>query len=111
MQIGKQHQAASMYTNKIEKVILRVVIETMNDLIVGDMHMRPRLRLIDELISGEPFLAVTNATVYDKSGKQRYSTRFLSINRDFVIFVSPWNDMEENPLLGHETSQAEPLIR
>jgi len=107
MELHKQHQVASMYTNKIEKVGIKVVIETVNDLIVGEMHLRPRLRLIDELISGDPFLAVTDAIVYDKSGKSRYSTRFLSINRDFVIFISPWEDMENKP--GEELSEAQAL--
>lgn len=111
MELHKGHQVASMYTNKISKVSLRVVIETMNDLIVGNMHLRPRLRLIDELISGEPFLAVTDAVVYDKSGKVRYNTRFLSINRDFVIFVAPWEDMENKPGEEWEQAQALPFSR
>ena len=109
--MDRQHQVTAMFSNKIDKVATRVVVETSNDLIVGDMHMRPRLRLIDELISGEQFLAITNAIVYDKSGRPRFSTRFLSINRDFVIFVAPWEDVDRKPPTNQLEIPALPLNR
>ena len=60
---------------------------------LGDFHYRPRLRLIDELISGDQYLAITDATVYDKSGRVRFRSNFLSVNRDHIVLIIPWEEM------------------
>jgi hypothetical protein len=91
----KNPQVAVSFSDKIEKVTTRVVVQTVNNVIIGDFYHRPRIRLIDELISGEEFLAISNAVVYDKSGKMLFRTRFLSINRDHIVLFIPWNDMEK----------------
>jgi hypothetical protein len=90
---GRNSQTAAAFSDKIEKVAKRVVLQTLNDVILGDFHYRPRLRLIDELISGDQYLAITNATVYDKSGKVRFRSNFLSVNRDHVVLIIPWEEM------------------
>jgi hypothetical protein len=89
------HQVTAAFSDNIQKVTTKAVIQTLSDVIIGDLHLRPRLRLIDELISGEQYLAVTNAVVYDKSGRVRFSTRFLTINREHIILVIPWEEMDE----------------
>ena len=91
---GNHHQVTAAFSDKIQKVTSKAVIQTVSDVIIGDLHLRPRLRLIDELITGEQYLAVTNAVVYDKTGKVRFSTRFLAINREHVVLVIPWDEME-----------------
>lgn len=88
------HQVTAAFSDNIQKVTTKVVIQTMSDVIIGDLHLRPRLRLIDELISGEQYLAVTNAVVYDKSGRVRFNTRFLTINREHIVLVIPWEDID-----------------
>jgi hypothetical protein len=90
---GRNSQTATAFSDKIEKVAKRVVLQTLNDVILGDFHYRPRLRLIDELISGDQYLAITNATVYDKSGRVRFRSNFLSVNRDHVVLIIPWEEM------------------
>jgi hypothetical protein len=89
----KNPQSVTAFSDKIEKVAKRVVLQTLNDVILGDFHYRPRLRLIDELLSGDQYLAITNAVVYDKSGKVRFRANFLSVNRDHIVMIIPWEEM------------------
>ena len=58
---GRNSQTATAFSDKIEKVAKRVVLQTLNDVILGDFHYRPRLRLIDELISGDQYLESATA--------------------------------------------------
>lgn len=90
---GRNIQTAAAFSDKIEKVAKKVVLQTLNDVILGDFHYRPRLRLIDELISGDQYLAITDATVYDKSGRVRFRSNFLSVNRDHIVLIIPWEEM------------------
>jgi hypothetical protein len=89
----KNSQAATAFSDKIEKVAKRVVLQTLDDVILGDFHYRPRLRLIDEMISGDQYLAITNAVVYDKAGRVRFRSKFLSVNRDHIVLIIPWDEM------------------
>jgi hypothetical protein len=98
------HQVTAAFSNNIQKVTTKAVIQTMSDVIIGDLHLRPRLRLIDELISGDQYLAVTNAVVYDKSGRVRFKTSFLTINREHIVLVIPWEDID----VKHDTGKLGP---
>lgn len=89
----RNSQTVTAFSDKIEKVAKRVVLQTLHDVILGDFHYRPRLRLIDELLTGDQYLAITNAVVYDKSGKVRFRSNFLSINRDHIVMIIPWEEM------------------
>ena len=80
--------------NKIEKIPTKVVIHTLSDVIIGTFHKRPRLRLIDDLITSEPYLAITDAVIYDKSGRVRLRTRFLTVKSEHVVMITPWDDIE-----------------
>jgi hypothetical protein len=90
---GRNSQPVTAFSDKIEKVAKRVVLQTSNEVILGDFHYRPRLRLIDELLSGDQYLAITNAIVYDKLGRVRFRSNFLSVNRDHIVLIIPWEEM------------------
>ena len=90
----KSQELIDAFTKNIEKIPLKVVIHTDSETIIGEFHSRPNLRLIDEIINGEQYLAITNAEVYDKSSKARLNTKFLVLNRDQVELLIPWDDIE-----------------
>lgn len=92
-QINKS-QLAATFSDRVEKVSKRVVIETLNEVILGEFHHRPHMRLIDEMISGEQYMAITNAVIYDRNGKVRFRTKFLSLNCDHIVLIIPWEEME-----------------
>ena len=91
---AKSQELIAAFTQNIEKVAVKAVIHTHSAVIVGEIHARPSLRLIDEIINGDQYLAITNADVYDKSSKARLTTRFLILNRERIEMLIPWEDIE-----------------
>jgi hypothetical protein len=83
----------NFYTDKIRKVAVSVVIQTTNGFISGDVYTRPMNRVIDELSLSDQFLAVTDAVVYDDSKNVRFRAKFLTINREHIVYVIPRDDL------------------
>jgi hypothetical protein len=83
--------------DKLEKISLRVVIHTMDFVIIGDIYIRPRNRLIDELIGGDEFFAITDAEVYEKPNNTRLRTKFLVLNKEHIVMAIPFDEMERKP--------------
>ena len=81
------------YSQKIEKEAVEVVIKTKGDFIFGFLHIRPIVRIIDDLLNAEKFVAVTNATIYDSQGKVLFQTNFMALNRDDVTYVIPRSEI------------------
>ena len=90
----RQQQVVKLFSDKIHKEIVPVVIQSRNDVILGNVHIRPALRMLDELINSEQFLAVTDATVYDRSGVAKFRTKFMTVNKEHVVFIIPRDEME-----------------
>jgi uncharacterized protein YcfJ len=65
------------YTSIISKDTVKTRIQTTAQIIEGDVHVRRQCRLKDELVNGEPFLAVTDAYVFDNSGEALFHTGFI----------------------------------
>ena len=84
------------YTNIISKSPTPVVIQTEQFRVKGNVHVRSGYRLKDEINEPEPFVAVTDAIVYDLNGFVLYKTGFLAISRDQIIWIIP----EKEILLG-----------
>jgi len=90
-------EKGKIFTNVVTKKPVRVIIQTTTHRIEGNIHVRPDLRLIDALKSDEPFLAVTEATVYSgASDEMLYETKFVSINQQHVIWVLPVDELMQN---------------
>jgi hypothetical protein len=79
------------FTPRVTKESVATVIRTTDHLIVGQIYVRPDHRLKDELNStSEPYLAITDAKVYDQLGQmQIFETSFLIVAASHVIFISP----------------------
>jgi hypothetical protein len=92
----KSQELIAAFTQNIEKIPIKVVIHTSSAVIVGEFHARPNLRLMDEIINGDQFVAITNANVYDKSSKSRMNTKFLVLNREQIDLLIPWEDIERS---------------
>jgi hypothetical protein len=90
---------------KVEKSPTGVVIFTECHRIEGKIHVFPGCRLTDFMNAntGQPFLPVTEATVYPISGETPiYKPDFLNVNRNHIISIIP----ERTPA---EPSVGEPL--
>jgi hypothetical protein len=83
------------FTNVISKVAVRARIQTTCQLIDGDVYIRDEYRLKDELDLDEPFLAVTDASVFSPDNHLLFHTEFLAVRRDQVIWVTTTDDIEK----------------
>jgi hypothetical protein len=65
-----------------------VIIQTMHNRIVGNLHTRENERIKDALNSTEPFIALTQVKIFDTDGaRQLNQSDFLAINRANIIWV------------------------
>lgn len=81
------------FSDKIQKIPVNVVIKAGDSIIIGDIHIRPQNRIMDELSFGDQYLAVTDAVIYDASGKARFKTKFMSLNSSTIVYVIPKEEL------------------
>jgi hypothetical protein len=81
------------FTDVINKEALAARIQTTTQMIEGKIHVRPAIRLKDELSSEEPILAVTDAVVFDSSMKELFRTQFLALRRDQIVWITTLDDI------------------
>ncbi len=84
-----------IFTNIIAKRPIRVIVQTEKFRIHGQMHITPSERLKDELNGSDQFVAITDATVYDGAGNISYRSNFLTLNRDFIVWIIPEEEVVE----------------
>jgi RecJ-like exonuclease len=80
------------YTNVIQKVPVPAMVQTTNNLIRGLIHVRQDERLKDELEGNEQFIAVTDVSVCDASGKVIFSGPFIAVQKDQIVWVMPLSE-------------------
>jgi hypothetical protein len=88
-------EKGKFFTNVIAKEAVSAKIQTSTHFIEGEIHVRPGTRVKDELDVNEPFLAVTNARVYQSSGELLFETKFIAIHRDQIVWVTTFKDIAE----------------
>jgi hypothetical protein len=82
-----------IFTNIISKRPVQSVVQTEKQQIIGKIHVTPSERLKDELNGSEQFIAITDAVIYDLDGVELYRCNFLTLNRNYVIWVIPEEDL------------------
>ena len=82
-------EKGKIFTDVITKEPVKVILQTTNHLIKGELHIRINQRLKDELDNSNPFLAITNATISDLNGQVLYQTNFMAVNRTHIIWLIP----------------------
>ena len=70
---------------------IEALIRTVDQLIVGRLHSEPGKRLKDELNhSSTRFIAITDARVYDASGRELlYQTDVVLVANGHIVSVTP----------------------
>ena len=88
------------YTNVISKVPVLVEIRLANgDWIMGNLHVKPAIRLKDEINHEDKFLAITVAKVNHGQGYQTHVYQILLVNSDQIAWINP---IQENTRDGTE---------
>jgi len=86
------------YTDIVKKMPVPVVIQTVNHLVRGLVHVRDGERLKNELERDEMFLAVTHAAIYGADDKVLYNVPFMAILRAQIIWIMPVGEEDQKDL-------------
>lgn len=87
-------EKGKIYTKIISKYSVYSTIQTTTHRIEGNIYVKRGERLIDELISSGQFIAVTDAKIINSQGEIQFTTDFLSLNADQIIWIIPHEEIE-----------------
>ena len=73
----------------IPKNMQLVYVQTTTGLLHGRMHVHPNKRVSDEMNHGDPFFALTDATIYDSSGRALDQAPFVAVGKANVVWIRP----------------------
>jgi hypothetical protein len=73
----------------VAKNLKAVYVQTETGLLHGFIHLHPSKRVTDEMNHGEPFFALTEATVYGPDGSVIDQAPFMAVNKSKVVWVRP----------------------
>jgi len=85
-------EKGKFYTDIIKKEEVFTRIQTPANRIMGYIHIRIGDRLSDEINQEKLFLAVTGAKIYDLAGGLLYTSDFLAVNRQQIVWLMPVED-------------------
>jgi hypothetical protein len=80
-------EKGKIFTEVVKKRPVDVHIQTPTHLIKGRYHVRLGERIMDELDRGGLFIAVTDAGIYDSTGKLIEECEFLTVNRRNIVWL------------------------
>lgn len=89
-------EKGKIFTPVVTKQPLAVTIQTDLHLIRGNVYIKPDERLKDALTADDPYLAVTDARVFNKENEQVYHCNFMTLNQAHIIWLIPDEDLIEN---------------
>lgn len=93
-------EKGKFYTNVVSKIPVPSIIQTTTHLIRGNVHIRQGERFKDELENSETYTAVTNARIYDGDGKEVFSSPFLAVQREQIVWIMPVDEKENKETAG-----------
>lgn len=90
-------EKGKIFTPHITKNPILVILQTTSHLIKGKIHIKPDERIKDSLRDDDPFLAMTDATIYSPTGHIVYQTHFLAIHQSHIIWLTPESELITDP--------------
>lgn len=89
-------EKGKIFTEVVKKRPVDVHIQTANNLIRGKFHVRLHERIKDELDKSSPFVALTDARIYDLKGGLLYDCSFLTVNHHEIVWLFQDGDLNED---------------
>ena len=86
-------EKGKIFTNIVQKNPVSSTIQTITHRIRGEVYIKPDERLKDELNRTDQFLAVTNASILNDRSEEIYACKFLTLNKDQIVWLIPDSDM------------------
>lgn len=90
-------EKGKFFTDVITKEVVLTEIQTMTHRIQGYVHVRKGDRLSDEINQPTLFIAVTNAEIFNLEGEIIYTSDFLAINREHIVWLMPVEEHHVRP--------------
>jgi len=97
----RRGKKGKVFTDKVTKDKVEVVIHTVTHRIQGKVHIRPDRRLRDALNDASRFIAVTDGRILQGT-ESPLTFDFISVNRDHIVWVKPLIDREPREAPGSE---------
>ena len=85
-------ERGKLFTEFIPKDAILSIIQSSTHRIQGFVHIRKGERLSDEINNANHFLAITGAEIYSPEGEVIYTSDFLAINRECIVWLMPIED-------------------
>ena len=93
MSIQDFDEKGKIFTNVVPKTPIPATIQTLTHRIHGEVYMKTDERLKDELNHSDQYLAVTNARIFNSKGETLYACKFLTINKNQIVWLIPDSDL------------------
>jgi hypothetical protein len=90
-------EKGKFFTDIISKDVIQSEIQTETHHIRGYVHVRKGDRLSDEINQPNLFLPVTNAEIFNLAGERLYSSNFIAVNREHIIWLMPVENLQGKP--------------
>ena len=88
-------EKGKFFTDIISKKSVPAIIQTTKDRVEGMIHIRRGERLSDELERDYQFLAVTEARIFNADNIPVYSSSFLSVAKENIVWIFPVDGEDE----------------
>jgi hypothetical protein len=85
------------HPEKFQKLSVNATIQTITQQIRGKIYVRQWERvktMLDNMV--EPFLAVTDAEVYNPRGELVHRSAFLAVQKAQIMWIDPRDEPESN---------------
>jgi hypothetical protein len=90
-------EKGKIFTDVVTKEVILSQIQTTTNRIQGYVHVRKGERLSDEINQAYLFLSVTNVEIFSLEGEILYTSDFLAVNRDHIVWLMPVEEHHVNP--------------
>jgi len=91
-------EKGKFYTDIVKKMPIATVIQTTTHLVRGMIHVRQGERLKNELERDEKFLAVTHATIHGADDKVLFSSPFMALQREQIVWLMPVDEESQEDM-------------
>lgn len=87
-----------IFTDVVRKDEVPVLIQTLTNVIHGNIFLRPEQRIKDGLNDNpENFIAVTDAEIYSPAGQLLHRAGFLTVNKQHIVWLRPDDERPAHP--------------
>jgi hypothetical protein len=90
-------EKGKFFTEVISKDVVLCLMQTQSHHIRGYVHVRKEERLSDEINRDNNFLALTTVEIYSTEGETLFTSDFLAVNREHIIWLMPVEERQEKP--------------